>query len=63
MTNSEIKERINEINREIEQVFTAGIFTLNNQIQELKKERRELQDQCSHEFDNGVCKFCGKSEK
>lgn len=58
MTNLEIKQKIDENNRIIEQLLTPNQFTLNNTIGKLLKENRELQKQCQHHFVDGYCEYC-----
>lgn len=44
-------------------LFNPTQFTLNEEIEELMKENAELQELCTHSFENGVCKFCDKREE
>lgn len=63
MTKEEIKNRIDFNNSLIENMVSPNVFTLNNSVLELLKENEKLQEQCLHEFENGFCKYCYRSEK
>lgn len=52
MTFEEIKEKIENNNREIENLFDPTIFVLNKRIVELRKENEELEKKLK-EFKNG----------
>lgn len=60
MTSEQIHNKIIENNNEIERILTANRFTLNIRIQELLEENKELQKECDHLFENGVCVYCFK---
>lgn len=60
MTSEQIHNKIVENNNEIEKILTANRFTLNIKIQELLEENKELQKECNHLFENGVCIYCFK---
>lgn len=62
MTGLEIKKKIEENNEKIEKASKPFIFTLNKTIACLMKENAELQKKCPHEFEDGICKYCGKEE-
>ena len=57
-----IKERIDALNQEIEQLMDPTTFVLNPRIQEIDKEIRALQAECEHNFVNGVCEFCYRGD-
>ena len=57
-----IKERIDALNQEIEQLMDPTTFVLNPRIQEIDKEIRALQTECKHNFVNGICEFCCRGE-
>jgi prefoldin subunit 5 len=57
-----IKERIDALNQEIEQLMDPTTFVLNPRIQEIDKEIRALQAECKHNFVNGICEFCCRGE-
>ena len=57
-----IKERIDALNQEIEQLMDPTIFVLNPRNQEIDKEIRALQAKCEHNFVNGICEFCYRGE-
>ena len=57
-----IKERIDALNQEIEQLMDPATFVLNPRIHEIDKEIRALQAKCEHNFVNGVCEFCYRGD-
>ena len=57
-----IKEKIDALNQELEQLMDPTTFVLNPRIQEIDKEIKTLQHQCEHNFVNGICKFCCRGE-
>lgn len=62
MTNLEIFEKIQDNKKRIEDVFDPTTFILNTEIVALEEEIKQLQAQCRHEFEDGVCKFCNLEE-
>lgn len=62
LTQSEIKEQIDNYNKIIESCFYPNKFTLNNDIVEITEKIKELQSVCEHQFENGYCIYCYKSE-
>ena len=58
-----IKEQIDRNNKLIEQFLTPNQFTLNNTVAQLLKENIQLQQLCQHEFEEGYCIYCYKSEE
>ena len=58
MTNLEIKDAIDNNNRLIQEALDPTEFVLNETIRDLMKANLELQKQCTHEVENGVCKYC-----
>jgi len=64
MTNFELNNKIkfnNELIKEL--VLAKSTFELNPEIQRLEKENINLQNQCEHEFEGGICKWCYKREQ
>ena len=59
----EIKKKIDFNNKLIEESLNHNLWTLNNTVNELLKENAKLQDQCEHEFKDGFCIYCYKSEE
>lgn len=62
MTNLEIFEKVQSNKKRIEEIFDPTTFVLNKEIVALEEEIKQMQDQCTHEFDGGICKFCSKEE-
>ena len=58
MTNLEIKEQIDSNNKAIKDLLTPNQFILNNTIRDLVDSNKRLQAQCTHEFEDGYCKYC-----
>ena len=59
LTGFEIKNKIDENNKKIEDFFSANTFVLNANINSLIDENRLLRKQCRHEFDeNKCCVYC-----
>lgn len=56
-----IKERVKFIKEAIKN--SMDNFVLNKEIRQYRKELRNLQKNCPHEFINGECVYCGKEEK
>lgn len=63
MTDLERKEKIDFLNSQIEHLLTPNKFTLNNIVLELQKEIWELQAECNHNYRDGYCEYCYKSEE
>lgn len=63
MDNLQIKEQIERNNKEIESIMTPELFVLNERVRDLIEENFELQSQCTHCFEDGICIYCGKEEK
>ena len=62
MTNLEIKQRIDNNNKIIQDAFSPNRFVLNNVIKDLLKENEDLQKQCTHSFVDGYCEYCYMEE-
>ena len=62
MTLLEIKEQIDANNKVIEDLLNPSVFTLNNTIRDLLEDNFRLQAQCTHNFVDGYCEYCYKSE-
>ena len=63
MTTEEFKALIKTKKEEFEKYFDPTSFVLNKKAMKAQNEIYELQKKCSHEFENGVCKICGKEEE
>ena len=62
MTLIERLKKIQESQKLIEELLDPASFVLNKQIEELQQQIKLLQDDCPHEFIDGVCKYCQKEE-
>lgn len=59
----DVKDQIDRNNKTIQDFLTPNFFTLNNTVAQLLKENERLQKQCPHEFSEGYCIYCYKSEE
>ena len=62
MNTIEIRNKINENNKMIEQILSPSTFILNNSVAALLEENRQLQEICPHLFEDGYCIYCDKEE-
>ena len=62
MTKDEIRNKVLFNETKIQQLLDPSIFILQPEVQKLEKEIVELQNQCEHEFKDGICTICGKAE-
>ena len=58
----EIKEKIDALNQEAEQLMDPTTFVLNPRISEISQEITKLQAKCQHNFVNGICEFCYRGD-
>lgn len=58
----DIRQKIDQNNRLIEQLLTPNRFTLNNAVYKLLNENDELQKKCVHTYENGFCIYCDKEQ-
>lgn len=63
MNGPEIFSLVTKKKERIEELFDPTTFVLNKEAQKLQEEITELQENCPHEFNEGICKYCGKEEK
>lgn len=59
----EIKEKIDNNNKIIEEILSPNQFTLNNTVAKLLEENQNLQNSCEHEYEDGYCIYCYKEEE
>ena len=62
MTNQEIFSLVTEKKEKIKKLTDFTTFVLNKEVIELQNEIENLQAQCMHDYQNGLCKYCGKEE-
>ena len=60
MNGIEIKTRLTEIQKELDDVLMK--FVLTDRVRELIAESRKLKAECEHNFVDGVCEYCGSKE-
>lgn len=63
MTNEEIFSLITDKREKIEKLTDFTTFVLNKEVVDLQNEIEELQAQCTHDYKDGLCKYCGKEAK
>lgn len=62
MKKEEIKNKILFNNKKIEELMDPSVFILQPEVQRLMEENEYLKSICPHEFHDGVCIICGKTE-
>ncbi len=64
MTQNEIRMAIDEIIEEMTEDFSQSRnqFVLNNNMIRFQQRIENLQNQCDHKFENGICIYCDKVE-
>jgi hypothetical protein len=62
MTGLEVFSLVQTKRKRIEDLFDPTTFVLNKEVQQLQEEIYNLQKECPHEYENHICKFCGKEE-
>lgn len=55
-----IKDRIRELKDALEKGQSS--FILSRELRAYRKEIKELQSICEHEYENGICIYCTKEE-
>lgn len=60
MTGKEIKEKINFNNKKIQSILDPTVFILQPEVQKYMEENEYLKSICEHEYENGICIYCGK---
>lgn len=63
MNGVNIRKQIDHNNTLIQEVLTPNFFTLNNTVANLLEENRALQARCEHQYEEGYCIYCDKSEE
>ena len=63
MNGPEIFSLVTKKKERIEELIDPTIFVLNKEVVQLQNDIAELQKECPHEYEKGVCKYCGKEEK
>ena len=58
----DIKMRIDALLAEAEKLIDPATFVLNPRINEINNEVKKLQEQCKHNFVNGICEFCYRGD-
>ena len=58
----EIKNKIDELNKEYDEIFDPSTFVLKPRLFEIETEIMQLRKKCKHNFINGKCEFCYTEE-
>ena len=58
----EIKNRIDELNKEYDEIFDPSTFVLKPRLFEIETEIMQLRKRCNHNFVDGKCEFCYTEE-
>lgn len=59
----EIKEQIDKLNAEVENLVVPGTFVLNPKVAAIMCKISNLQSQCQHHFVDKVCEYCYMEEE
>ncbi len=62
MTKDEIKNKVLFNEAKIKELLDPSVFILQPEVQVLMEDNEYLRSICKHEFVNGVCIICGKTE-
>ena len=62
MTRDEIRNKVLFNEAKIKELLDPSVFILQPEVQILMEDNEYLQSICEHEFKNGVCVICGKTE-
>ena len=63
MNGAEIFSLITKKKQQIEDLLDPTMFVLNKEIATLQEEIDDLQSQCPHNYESGVCVYCSLEEK
>lgn len=61
MTGEEIRSKVNFNNSKIQTLLDPSVFVLQPEVLKYMEDNEYLQSICSHEYENGVCIYCGKT--
>ena len=62
MTKDEIRNKVLFNEAKIKELLDPSVFILQPEVQVLMEDNAYLRSICKHEFVNGVCTICGKTE-
>lgn len=62
MTRDEIRNKVLFNEAKIKELLDPSVFILQPEVQVLMEDNAYLRSICEHEFVNGVCIICGKTE-
>lgn len=63
MDKFQLKNKIDNNNKKLEEMINPAVFVLNPEVQALLMENDQLRSACKHEFENGFCKWCYTKEE
>lgn len=61
MSGTEIKTQIDALQNELNEELR--VFILNPRVKEIMAKMDDLRKECTHDFVNGTCIFCGQEEE
>lgn len=62
MNGKDIREKINFNNQQIQSLLDPTIFILQPEVQKYLEDNEFLKSICPHEYENGICIYCGSEE-
>lgn len=62
MKGEEIKDKINFNNQKIQSLMDPSVFILQPEVQKYMEENEYLKTICPHEYENGICIYCGQEQ-
>ena len=62
MSGEEIRKQVSFYEKQLEEKYNVNFFTFQKEAAEIIEKIEQLQLQCSHEFENGICKYCNFQE-
>lgn len=62
MTGLDVYSLVTAKRQQIEELIDPTSFVLNPEVEKLQNEIAALQEKCPHNYEDGVCKHCGKEQ-
>lgn len=61
MTGEEIRNKVNYNNNKIQSLLDPSVFVLQPEVLKYMEDNEYLKSICSHEYENGICIYCGNT--
>ena len=61
MSGEEIRAKVNYNNAKIQSLLDPSVFILQPEVQKYMEDNEYLKSICDHEYENGICVYCGKT--